>query len=84
MVDVVLTRQAESRAARTGEPFEKALVAVPGTEAGRHLRELRDGPHRHERVNEWQANVARERAEKWADASGGTRPVKPRTRPTGG
>jgi hypothetical protein len=42
----VLARQAGARAKRTGEPFEEALKIVNETEAGRQLRELRDGPHR--------------------------------------
>jgi len=58
----VLARQAGARAKRTGEPFEEALKVVKETEAGRQLRELRDGPHRGERARRWQPNLARERA----------------------
>jgi hypothetical protein len=58
----VLARQAGSRAKRTGEPFEEALKAVLETEAGRRLGELRDGPHRDERAQEWQQDLVRERA----------------------
>ncbi len=57
----VLARQAGTRAQRTGEPFEEALKAVLETEAGRQLRELRDGPHRDERAEDWQENLVRER-----------------------
>jgi len=55
MADEVLARQA--RAQRTGEPFETAL------EAGRQLEELRKGPHRGERADQWQEEMSRERAE---------------------
>ena len=50
----VLTRQAGARATRTGEPFEEALKAVLGTEAGHQLGELRDGLHRDESALRWQ------------------------------
>ena len=68
MVDEVLAQWAKARAARTGESFEDALEAILDTEAGRQLRELGSGPHRRERSDEWQANVAQERAEERADA----------------
>jgi len=48
---------ARARAQRTGEPFETAL------EAGRQLEELRKGPHRGERADQWQEEMSRERAE---------------------
>ncbi|MDP8926092.1 MAG: hypothetical protein M3M97_04090 [Actinomycetota bacterium] len=63
MVDEVLTRQAKARAPRTADCFEDALEVVLGTEASRQLRDLGSDPRRRERVDEWQANVARERAE---------------------
>ncbi len=63
MVDEVLTRQAKARAPRTADSFEDALEVVLGTEASRQLRELGSSARRRERVDEWQANVARERAE---------------------
>ena len=66
MVDDVLTRQAKAYAAQTGESFEDALKAVVGTKAGRQLQELRNGPHRHERADEWQPEVAQKRAEERA------------------
>ena len=59
----VLARQAGARANRTGEPFEEALKAVLETEAGRQLGELRDGPHRDERAQNWQKDLVRERAQ---------------------
>ena len=63
MAEEVLERQARDRAQRTREPLEDAFEAVLGTEAGRQLEELRDGPHGDERAQEWQENVRRERAE---------------------
>jgi hypothetical protein len=59
----VLMRQAKVRAERSGEPIEEALEAVLNTEAGTQLRELRDGPHGEESVEEAQVGVARERAQ---------------------
>jgi hypothetical protein len=70
MADEVLARQARTRADRTGEPLEDALEAVVNTEAGRRLKELRDGPHHDERAQEWQKGLARERTEEWADTPG--------------
>ncbi len=63
MVEEVLSRQAVTRAKRTGELFEEALKAVLETEAGRQLRELGNGVHRHDRAQEWQESLLRERAE---------------------
>jgi hypothetical protein len=59
----ILMRQAKARADRSGEPIEEALEAVLNTEAGTQLRELRDGPHGEESVEEAQVGVARERAQ---------------------
>ncbi len=61
MTTAVLTRQAEARTERTGEPFEEALAAVLATEAGRQLAELRDGPHRDEEAERWQADLTQKR-----------------------
>ena len=55
-------RQAKARADRSGEPIEEAMEAVLNTEAGKQLKELRDGPHGDERVEEWQVSIAQERA----------------------
>lgn len=68
MADEVLARQAKTRADRTGEPLDDALEVVMSSEAGRQLKELRDGPHRDERAHEWQESLARERAVERADA----------------
>ena len=63
MVAEILTRRAKAHAPRTADSFEDALEVVLGTEASRRLRELGSSARRRERVDEWQANVARERAE---------------------
>jgi hypothetical protein len=39
------------------------LDAVSNTDAGRQLKELAEGPHCDERARDWQAGLARERAE---------------------
>jgi hypothetical protein len=63
MANEVLMRQAKVQAERSGEPIEEALEAVLNTEAGTQLRELRDGPHGEESVEEAQVGVARDRAQ---------------------
>src|SRR5215217_734518 len=63
MVVEVLARQASGHAKRTGEPLEDALKAVLDTEAGRQLRELREGAHREESAQQWQEDLPRKRAE---------------------
>ncbi len=63
MANEVLMRQAKARAERTGESIEEAMEAVLNTEAGKQLRELRDGPHGEESIEEAQVGVARERAQ---------------------
>ena len=70
MANEVLMRQAKHRADRNGEPIETAMRAVVGTEAGRQLADLRDGPHGDEGVEEWQVGIARERARERARALG--------------
>jgi len=77
MADEVLARQARTRAERTGESFEEALRVVLETEAGRQLGELREGPHGHEKANQWQEGLHRERAEERADAPGWSSPADP-------
>ena len=63
MASEVLGRQAAARAERTGESAELALGAVLRTEAGRRLGELREGEHRDERADRWQAGLPGERDE---------------------
>jgi hypothetical protein len=70
MANEVLRRQAKARADRGGEPIEEAMEAVLNTEAGRELRDLRDGPHGEEGVQEAQVEVARERARERAEDLG--------------
>src|SRR5215208_8251027 len=70
MANEVLMRQAKARANRTGESIEEAMEAVLDTEAGAHLRELRDVPHDEESVEEWRLGMARERAEQRAEDLG--------------
>jgi hypothetical protein len=62
MANEVLLRQAKIRSERSSEPIEVAMEAVLTTEAGKQLRELRDGPHSEESVEEAQVVAARERA----------------------
>ncbi len=57
----VLARQAGNRAKRTREPFEEALKGVLETEAARQLGELRDGPHRNEKADQWQKDLVQQR-----------------------
>ena len=61
MVVEVLARQAEALSERTGQSFEDAFAEVLKTPAGRQLGELADGPHRHDRAAEWQANLIADR-----------------------
>ena len=70
MANEVLIRQAKGRAKRSGEPIEEAMEAVLNTEAGQQLRELRDGPHGDEGVEEWQVSMARERAQERVEQLG--------------
>jgi hypothetical protein len=72
MVNEVLLRQAKARADRNGEPIEVAMKAVVGTEAGKQLVDLRDGPHGEEGVKEWQVGIAQERARERAEALDGS------------
>ncbi len=71
MANEVLLRQVKARADRNGEPIEAAMKAVVGTEAGKQLTDLRDGPHGDEGVEEWQVGIAQERAQERAEALGG-------------
>ncbi len=64
MANEVLMRQAKRRSDRIGEPIEVAMEAVLNTEAGKQLRELRNGPHGEESIEETQVGAARERAQK--------------------
>ena len=63
MAEEVFMRQAKALAYRSGCSLEDARQAVSDTEAGRKLRDLANGEHRHERASEWQLNVFWDRAE---------------------
>jgi len=63
MAQEVLLRQAKALAHRSGGSLEDARQAVSETEAGRQLKGLAQGEHRHKRAQEWQASVFRDRTE---------------------
>jgi hypothetical protein len=65
----VLARQARAHVKQTGEAFEDALQSVLNTEAGRQLRELRDGPYRDMRALQWQEALPRRRRQERAQAA---------------
>ena len=77
MANKVLMGQAKVRADRSGEPIEEAMEAVLNTEAGQQLRELRDGPHGDEGVEEWQVSMTRERAQERVEQLGKRLEVAP-------
>jgi hypothetical protein len=63
MAQEALMRQAKALAQRSGHSLEDARRAVVDTQAGRQLRDLAQGEHRHEKAKQWQASVFWERAE---------------------
>jgi|SRR5215212_9884005 len=63
MAEEVLASQAKAMLTQTGDSFENALEAVSSTPAGRQLRDLANGEHRHEKTQDWQGSVFAERAE---------------------
>jgi hypothetical protein len=63
MAQEVLMRQTKTLANRSGHSFEDARRAVSDTEAGRQLKDLARGEHRHEKAQAWQAGVFWDRAE---------------------
>ena len=63
MAQEVLMRQAKALAHRSGHSLEDAHQAVSHTQAGRQLKGLANGEHRHEKARHWQASVFWERAE---------------------
>jgi hypothetical protein len=69
MANEILVRQAKARAEQNGETLEEAMETGLETEAGSQLRDLREGPHRDEKAEEWQVAIARERAEERNDTS---------------
>ncbi len=83
MANEVLLRQAKARADRSGKPIEEAMEAVLNSEAGKQLKELRDGPYGDEGVEQWQVGLARERARERVDQLG-KRLEEPSEHPTHG
>jgi hypothetical protein len=63
MAEEALERQAKALAHRSGKSLEDARQAVSDTEAGRQLKGLANGEHRHEKASEWQGRVFWDRAE---------------------
>jgi hypothetical protein len=63
MAEEVLIRQAKALARRSRQSLEDASQAVSDAEAGRQLRDLANGEHRHEMAQDWQASVFWGRAE---------------------
>ena len=63
MAQEALMRQVRALAQSNGNSFEDARQAVVDTEAGRQLRDLAQGEHRHQKAKQWQASVFWERAE---------------------
>jgi hypothetical protein len=63
MAKEVLMRQAKALAQRSGHSLEDACQTVSHTQAGRQLRVLANGEHRHEKARHWQASVFWGRAE---------------------
>ena len=62
MVEEVLMRQAGALLQSGSSSPQEALDAVLQTEAGRQLREMRDGPHAHEKARDWQESLLWQRA----------------------
>ena len=56
-------RQAKALSHRSGHSLEDARQALSDTEAGRQLRDLAMGEHRHEKARHWRASVFWDRAE---------------------
>ena len=63
MAQEALMRQVRALAHSSGHSLEDARQAVIDTEAGRQLRDLAQGEHRHEKAKQWQASIFWERAE---------------------
>jgi len=63
MAEEVLLSQAKALVQWSGHSLEDARQAVSDTEAGRQLRDLANGEHRHERARDWQVSVFGGRAE---------------------
>ena len=57
MAEEVLMRQAKDLAHRSGQSLEDARQGVADTDAGRQLKDLANGEHRHEKAKNWQVGV---------------------------
>ena len=63
LTEQVLMRQTKALAQSSGYSLEDAQQAVSDTAAGRQLRVLAKGEHRHEKAQVWQASVFWDRVE---------------------
>jgi hypothetical protein len=63
MAEEALERQAKALAHRGGKSLEDARQVVSDTKAGRQLKGLANGEHRHEKAQNWQGRVFWDRAE---------------------
>ena len=63
MAQEALMRQAKALSHRSGYSLEDARQAVVDTQAGRQLRDLAQGEHRHQKAKQWQASLFWKRAE---------------------
>jgi len=63
MAEEVLMRQAKGLARRSRQSLEDARKAVSDTEAGRQLKGLANGEHRHKKAKAWQARASLGRTE---------------------
>jgi hypothetical protein len=71
MAEEVLMRQAKDLAHRSGRSLEDARQGVSDTEAGRQLKDLANGEHRHEKAKNWQVGVFWDRVEeRWMHQAG--------------
>ena len=63
MAQEALMRQVRAQAQSSGRSLEDVRQAVVDTQAGRQLRDLARGEHRHQKAKQWQASLFWERAE---------------------
>ena len=71
MAEQVLTCQAKTMTHKSGQSLEEAGQAVSDSEAGRQLKDLANGEHRHEKASEWQVGVFWDRVEeRWMQLAG--------------
>ena len=63
MAQEALMRQVRAQAQSSGRSLEDVRQAVVDTQAGRQLRDLAQGEHRHQKAKQWQASLFWARAE---------------------